>query len=40
MNKVKIGKGNLMGKKINWITIIGLDRTGNHHNYWVCECSV
>ena len=38
MNKVKIGKGNLMGKKINWITIIGLDRTENHHNYWVCEC--
>lgn len=38
MNEVKIGKGNLLGKKFNWITILRLDRTENHHNYWVCEC--
>ena len=38
MNKVKIGKGNLMGKKINWITIVRLDRSEGHHNYWVCKC--
>ena len=38
MHNVKIGKGNLMGKKFNMITILRLDRSEGHHNYWVCKC--